>query len=187
MTPPIIQLASNHHHVSIRSNLDSSVEFGPQTCGPLPLLADFGAMAIGARPLLRSSGRKWKQRNCPKHTPWLRPRKTLYKTAKEASAGKEASASAAQPPWREAKDAELLASEWSKDAAMRYLLAFSQFQEDLMKAHPDLVKEHPAWFEHCAPLEPRPPPGPPPNWLGSPPTPRPAVGGSLGKGGTLLA
>ena len=24
MTPPIIQLASNHHHVSIRSNLDSS-------------------------------------------------------------------------------------------------------------------------------------------------------------------
>ena len=24
LTPPIIQLASNHHHVSIRSNLDSS-------------------------------------------------------------------------------------------------------------------------------------------------------------------
>ena len=144
---------------------------------PFPLLADFGAMAIGARPLLRSLGRKWKQRNCPKRSPWLRPRKTLYKRAKEASAGKEASASAAQPPWREAKDAEWLASEWSKDPAMRYLLAFSQFQEDLMKAHPNLVKEHPAWFEDWAPLEPRPPPGPPP----SPPSPRPYVGGSLVK------
>ena len=120
--------------------------------------------------------RKWKPRNFKKES------KRWLKRAKEA------------------KDAELLASEWSKDPVMRFLLAFSQFQEDLMKAHPDLVKEHPSWFEDFTPPEPRPPPrtppnwlvprpppGPPPNWLGSPPTSRPAGGGSLEKRGTLLA